>query len=73
MTKTTVIIYIVNNDIDQNKQNIFCFRLKTLAPTTANQTEEKKLTEKEKARNHMRELGLKRKNDAKLKRKEMKA
>ena len=45
--------------VTQNKQNIFYFRLKKFAPTTANQSEEKKLIEKEKARNHMRELRLK--------------
>ena len=38
-----------------------------MVPTTANQSEEKKLIEKVKARNHVRELRLKRKKDAKLK------
>ena len=55
--------------ITQNKQNIFCFRLKKMAPTTANQSDEKKLMEKEKARNHMRELRLKRKKRFKIEKK----
>ena len=42
-----------------------------MAPITVNQSEEKKFKEKEKARNHMRELVLKKKG-VKLK-KEMKA
>ena len=41
-----------------------------MATTTAYQSGEKKLIEKEKARSHMRELRLKRKKYSKLKKKE---
>ena len=46
-----------------------------MALTTANQSEEKKLIEKEKARNHVRELRLKRKKKFKTEKekKKMKA
>ena len=44
-----------------------------MASKTSNQSEKKKLIEKEKARNHMRELRLKRKNDLKLKKRENKS
>ena len=57
--------------ITQNKQNIFCFRLKKWHLQLLTSLMKKKLMEKEKARNHMRELRLKRKKDSKLKKKEI--
>ena len=83
MTKTSVTIYNLKIAlITQNKQNIFCFRFKKqggggrdlqLLQNRKERVEVASLKEKklkEKARNHMRELKIKRKKRCKIEKKE---